>query len=154
MRIATIVLAALALAAHADEEDAETDTTSTPSCTQPAAGAVDESMPHDVVWTRRAGYHDYYARVPKTEVAISLKHLVHSDSWNCFRWDVELLLPDGVAMRSGSSSSTGNGRDDVARFEVTLEHIGCESGEADCEPAAGGGRGEHWRYPVTFIADR
>ena len=191
MRITTAAtaLAAFAFAfVHADEEDAA----STPSCTTPAAGAVDESMSHDVVWTRLAGYHDYYASTPKTEVAISLRHLVHSAGWNCFRWDVELLLPDGVSMRGvgASSSSTENGRDDVVRFEVTLEHVGCESGESDCEigwkethhdrerheyqgafrvtlwpdsantsvkhgaPAAGGGRGEHWRYPVTFVADR
>lgn len=187
MRSTIIVLAAFALApaAHADGEDAEATT----SCAVPAAGVIDETMRHDVVWTRKAGFDGYHYRgtpEAKTEVAISLRHLVWAETWNCFQWDVELLLPEGASIDGGGSAkSTGNGRDAAVEFKVVLDNHACPDGEAGCasrtvgtyelheyqgslrvtlrpnatdaahgQPAEGGGRGLHWHYPVSLVADR
>ena len=173
--VCKLALAALALSVDADDE-------ATTSCATPAPGVIDETLAHDVVWTERAGHHGSHLRSvgeegSRTKVSITLKHLVWADAWDCFSWDVELLLPEGVSMVAGESAkSTGNNRDSVAEFDVLVDAHSAALGVYEGrdlrgsfrvtfqpttandanhgQPAEGGGRGLHWHYPVVFRAER
>lgn len=80
-------------------------------------------MQSRVVYTQRAGYAedvDTNADTDETEVSITLKHVL-DPVWTCATWEVELLLPEGVAIKSGTATTrTGLTHGSVATFQVAL----------------------------------
>lgn len=119
--------------------------TSTSSCDAPSVPALDASLSNDVVWTDVVGMrnHTRHSRGsdkgPKAEVSITMKHLIR-ECWTGFKWDVELLLPDGVkkfgltgiSENAARMVETDKARSDIVVFQIVPFRVACEANSSPC----------------------
>ena len=99
-------LSLFAMIGYAAEDDDDDEDTETATSCPFASGTFSENMQNRVLRTTEAGYTHYAgtsrADPSHTEIKITLKNALLS-SWTCATWNVELLLPTGVQLKTGTT---------------------------------------------------